>query len=191
MIVRPRLLLTTIVAAAFIALAAGTAVAQPKPDETEAAIRAALKAYRSGQRLEAKAEMERAAGLIDQSVTQRLPDFLPKPLDGWSIDEAEASSSALSASRSYSKGAQRVRISITGDMRVLTAMAFLIVDPAQAREAGAKLIQVKGNAALMTSDGQIQVLVANRFLVIAEGESSDGIKGAFLEQIDIQSLSKL
>jgi hypothetical protein len=97
----------------------------------------------------------------------------------------------MTASRSFAKNGQRVTISISGDVRVLAELAFMVLDAAEAREAGARMVKIKGNSGVVTSDGQIQVLVANRFLVIAEGDAPEDVKTSFLEQIDAKGLSRL
>jgi uncharacterized protein YdbL (DUF1318 family) len=180
-----------------LALAAGTTAAwpQPKTDAAADAIRAAQKAYRSGQLLDAKQKLDAASELIAAAAAKKLYSFLPDAHEGWTIDpndsEPAAAAVELTASRSYAKGPQRITISISGDMRILAALAFTVMDAAQAKEAGARLIKINGTTGVVTSDGQIQILVANRFLVMAEGDAGEETKKAFLEAIDVKGLSKL
>lgn len=170
----------------------GCAMAQSKPDETESAIRAAQKAYRAGQLLDAKQRLDKASELIAAAAAKKLQGFLPDAQNGWRIDAGDAEHlPGMTVSRSFAKNGQRVTISISGDVRVLAEMAFMVLDAAQAKEAGARMVKIKGSSGVVTNDGQIQVLVANRFLVIAEGDAPEDVKTGFLEQIDVQRLSKL
>jgi hypothetical protein len=166
-------------------------------DEGENAIKSALKAYRTGRTLEAKHQLDKASIILAALLTKRLQNFLPKPLEGWQVEDSDTPSEptfvtgGLNASRSYSNSGARVTISISGDVPVLAAMAFMFVDATRAKEAGNRVTQIKGNAAIVTGDGQVQILVANRFLVIAEGDASEADKEAFLDKIDVAALSKL
>lgn len=168
------------------------AFAQTKSDETDAVIRAAQKSYRSGQLLDAKQKLDKASALIAAAAARKLQSFLPEPTSGWAAEPGDAEPSAgMTVSRNYAKGAQRITISISGDVRVIAEMAFMVLDAAQAKEAGARMVKVNGSSGVVTSDGQIQVLVANRFLVIAEGDAAEDAKKDFLEKIDAKGLSKL
>lgn len=167
-------------------------VAQPKPDETETAIRAAQKAYRAGQLIDARQLLDKASDSISQAAVKKLESFFPDSMDGWVLEgQEDAATPSLTVSRTYSKGSHRITISISGDVRVLAEMAFMVLDAGQAKETGARVVKVKGNAGVITSDGQIQVLVANRFLVIAEGDAPEDAKNMFLDRIDFRALSKL
>lgn len=171
----------------------GCATAQGRPDETEAAIRAAQKAYRAGQLIDAKVRLDKASELISAAAAKKLQGYLPAGRDGWTVEEGgvEAPITAMTATRSFAKNGQRMTISISGDVRVLAELAFMVLDATQAKEAGAKIVKIKGNSGVVTNDGQIQVLVANRFLVIAEGDAPEDVKTSFLEQIDAKGLSRL
>jgi hypothetical protein len=183
--------------AAALALAAGVTAAWPqsRTDEAADAMRAAQKAYRNGQLLDAKQKLDAASALIATAAARKLQSFLPEAHDGWTVDAGEAVAGAapvdLTASRSYAKGGQRVTISISGDVRILAALAFTVIDAAQAKEAGARLVKINGTTGVVNSDGQIQILVANRFLVMAEGDAPEDAKKLFLESIDVKGLSKL
>lgn len=175
------------------ALVASVSMAQGRPDETEAAIRAAQKAYRAGQLIDAKQRLDKASELIVTAAAKKLYGFLPEPRNGWKVEpgDSEFATAGMTASRSFAKNGQRVTISISGDVRVLAELAFMVLDAAEAKEAGARMVKIKGNSGVVTSDGQIQVLVANRFLVIAEGDAPEEVKTSFLEQIDAKGLSRL
>jgi hypothetical protein len=184
-----RIVGTALVCALFIANAA----AQGRADETEAAIRAAQRAYRAGQLIDAQQRLDKASELIAAAAAKKLQGFLPEGRNGWTAEEnaAEAPQLGMTATRSFSKNGKRVTISISGDVRVLAEMAFMALNAAEAKEAGARMVKIKGNSGIVTTDGQIQVLVANRFLVIAEGDAPEDVKTSFLEGIDVNALSRL
>lgn len=175
------------------ALFIGCATAQNRNDETEAAIRAAQKSYRAGQLIDAKQRLDKASDLIAAAAAKKLQGFLPVEREGWNVEvgEPELTGADMTATRSFAKNGRRVTISISGDVRVLAELAFTVLDAAEAREAGARIVKIKGNSGVITGDGQIQILVANRFLVIAEGDAPEDVKTSFLEQIDVKGLSRL
>lgn len=173
-------------------LFAGCAIAQGRSDETDAAIRAAQKAYRAGQLIDAKQRLDKASELIAAAAAKKLQSFLPEPRNGWLVESGEIDLiPGMTASRSFAKNGQRMTISISGDVRVLAEMAFMVLNAAEAKVAGARIVKINGSSGIVTSDGQIQVLVANRFLVIAEGDAPEDVKTGFLEQIDVKGLSRL
>lgn len=169
------------------------ASAQGRADETEAAIRAAQRAYRAGQLIDAQQRLTKASELIAAAAAKKLQGFLPEGRNGWLAEEnvTEAPPAGMTATRSFSKNGKRVTISISGDVRVLAEMAFMALNAAEAKEAGARMVKIKGNSGIVTTDGQIQVLVANRFLMIAEGDAPEDVKTSFLEGIDVNALSRL
>lgn len=172
------------------ALFIGCAAAQNRNDETEAAIRAAQKSYRAGQLIDAKQRLDKASDLIAAAAAKKLQGFLPVEREGWNVEvgEPELTGADMTATRSFAKNGRRLTISISGDVRVLAELAFTVLDAAEAR---ARIVKIKGNSGVITGDGQIQILVANRFLVIAEGDAPEDVKTSFLEQIDVKGLSRL
>jgi hypothetical protein len=185
---------------AFCALAsAASGFPRAYADETADAIRGALGSYKDGKALEAKQKLDKASALIAAQLAAKLDTFLPGPLDGWTVETdapgatpsvAPVDSGGLNATRTYVKDELHVTISITGEMPVITAMAVLFADSERAKEAGNRIMQVKGQSAVMTGDGQVQVLVAERFLVIAEGDAAEDVKNAYLDKIDVEGLAK-
>jgi hypothetical protein len=184
-----KLSLTALACAALASFALG----QSRPDETETAIRAAQKAYRAGQLIDAKQRLDKASELIAAAAAKKLYGFLPAARDGWTVEPGDPDSTpmGMTATRSFAKGGQRVTISISGDVRILAELAFMVLDAAEAKNAGARMVKIKGSSGVVTADGQIQVLVANRFLVIAEGDAPEDVKTSFLDQIDVKGLSRL
>jgi hypothetical protein len=183
-----------IAGAAFVCvLFIGCAAAQSRNDPTEAAIRGAQKAYRAGQLIDAKIRLDKASELISAAAAQKLQGFLPAATEGWTVEDGDPATgpAEMTATRSYARNGKRVTISISGDVRVLAELAFTVLDAAEAKEAGARIVKIKGSSGVVTGDGQIQILVANRFLVIAEGDAPEDVKTAFLERIDVKGLSRL
>jgi hypothetical protein len=163
-------------------------------DETERAIRAALKDYRAGHTLDAKQALDKASQWIAAAAARKLDKYLPAPLDGWSVEEEDGGQDGqggLNASRSYTNGTHRLTVSITADVAILGAVAVGFVYASGAQKAGARIAQVNGAPAIVTEDGQIQVLISGRFLLIAEGDADEQVKKSFLKTVDVKGLTNL
>ena len=68
--------------------------------------------------------------------------------------------------------------------------AQLLINPAIAGAMG-KLIRIGDQRAIQTSDGSINMVVANKFLVTVEGSADAASKLAYAQAVDIAKLSKM
>ena len=167
-------------------------------DDILDAIDQARKAYQSGDMANAKQQLDIASQLIGQKNAEAFAALLPAALPGWKAEKAQAQAvgaamfgGASAASRNYTnaKGIT-VEISITGDSAMLMQFAAMLNNPALAGAMG-KLIKVGGQRAIQNPDGDVIMVVANKFVVNVQGSANAASKLAYANAIDIAKLSKL
>jgi len=180
-----------VVTAATLALA-GSAVA----DEVEDSISEALSAYRNKDYSAAKQALDYASQLVAQKNAEGLTSVLPAPLAGWTAQDAEAQDATsvifggIRAARTYEKGDINVRIQIMADSPLLATWMPMISNSAVAAAMG-KMTKIGKQRALQTKDGQIIVVVNNRFLVMVDGSASMEEKMAYANAINFSHLESL
>jgi len=178
-----------LLAAAFPALAA---------DNILDAIDQARKAYQSGDMANAKQQLDVASQLIGQKNAETFAKLLPAALPGWKAEEAQAQAvgaamfgGASAASRRYSNAkGNSVEVSITGDSAKLMQFATLLNNPALAGAMG-KLVKVNGLRAIQNHDGDVIIVVANKFVVNVTGSADTASKLAYAQAVDTAKLSKM
>jgi len=145
-----------------------------------------------------------ASQLIQQKKGEKLESMLPKPLDGWKAQEATSQAvgaammgGGLSAERSYSKESSTVDIQIITDSPIMQGMMMMFSNPMLAASDGGKLQKIGRQKAIVKYDaqnksGDINVVVANRFLVTIEGRdvSAADLK-AYAKAVDYDKLSDM
>ena len=151
-------------------------------DEVVDSINEALKYYNDGQYTEAVSSLNYAQQLIQQKKSSGLESFLPEPLSGWEAEAATSQAMAaammgggISAEREYRKGDSYVHIQIVADSPLLQSAMMMLSNPMYATADGGKLERIGGQRAIVKYDagdksGEIQLVVANRFLVSIDGE---------------------
>ena len=158
----------------------------------------ARKAYQAGDMANAKQQLDLASQLIGQKNAEGFAALLPAALPGWTAEKAQATAvgaamfgGASAASRSYSNAkGDSVEVSITGDSAMLMQFATLLNNPAMAGAMG-KLIKVGGLRAIQNQDGDVIVVVANKFVVNVQGSADAAAKLAYANAIDVAKLSKM
>jgi hypothetical protein len=166
-------------------------------DDILDAIEQARKAYQGGDLAAAKQQLEMASQLVGQKNAEGFAALLPAALPGWTAEKAETTSvgvamfGASSASRRY-KGpdGHNVEVRITGDSAMVMQFAQLFMNPAIAGAMG-KLIRVGDQRAIQTTEGTVNMIVANKFLVTVEGSASAESKLAYAQTVNIAKLSKM
>jgi len=166
-------------------------------DDITDAMDQARKAYQSGDLTNAKQSLDLASQLIGQKNAESFATLLPNALPGWKADKATTQAlgavgfGASMASRSYhnAKG-DTVEIQITGDSTVVGQIAAFLSNPALAGAMG-KLVRVGNQRAIQDNDGNVKMVVANKFLVAVEGSADAAAKLAYAQAIDVSKLSKL
>ncbi len=167
-------------------------------DDILDSIDAARKAYQAGDLANAKQSLDTASQLIAQKNAEGFVKLLPAPLAGWKADDAQTSAvgasilgGASAASRTYTNAkGDTVDVSITGDSAMIMQFAPLLANPALAGAMG-KLIRVGDQRAIQSREGDIILVVANKFLVNVQGSADAAAKMSYAQAIDVAKLSKL
>jgi hypothetical protein len=175
-------------------LAATPAVAA---DDIIDAIDQAKKAYQSGDMAGAKQSLDLASQLVGQKNAEGFAALLPAPLAGWKGDQAQTSSvgqigfGASVASRRYenAKG-DSVEVQITGDSAMIMQFAPLLNNPGIAGARG-KIIKVGSQRAIQTREGDVNIVVANKFLVTVNGSADAASKMSYAQAVNYDKLSKM
>jgi hypothetical protein len=187
-------MLRVICGAIFLAMAAMPALAA---DDILDAIEAARKAYQAGDMARAKQSLDLASQLVGQKNAENFAALLPAALPGWKAEKVEATSVGVtvfgvtSASRRYTgPDGLDVQVRITGDSALVLHFARLFMNPTIAGAMG-KLISIGDQRALQTSEGSINMVVADKFLVTVEGSADAASKLAYAQAVDVARLSKM
>ncbi|WP_028584963.1 outer membrane protein assembly factor BamD [Desulfogranum mediterraneum] len=173
-------------------------------DEVEDVVKEAMEFYKQGDYSSAAGNLEYAAQLIRQKKGGQLESILPKALPGWTAEDASSQAmgaamfgGGVTAERSFAKGDSRVTVQIVTDSPMLQGLMMLFSNPAYAMADGGKLERINGQKAIVKygesgRDGDIKMIIANRFLVSVEGSqvSKDDLK-AYAKGIDLKKLSSL
>ncbi len=182
-------------ATALLALAGGQAGALA--DEVTDAIEQGRKAYQSGDLANAKQSLDLASQLIGQKNAETFGKLLPAALSGWTAEPVQTSAlgnvgfGASTASRAYQnpKGDQ-IEIQITGDSAIILQYATFLTNPQIAGAMG-KIVMVGNLRALQNMDGDLHMIVNNKYLVAVQGNGSVNDKLAYARAVNIAQLSKM
>ncbi|MEL7172725.1 MAG: hypothetical protein AAFN05_07160 [Pseudomonadota bacterium] len=182
---------TILRAAAVLAVLAQPAAA----DEVEETLEAALEAYRAGDVATAQAEVDFAASLLAKMKAESLAAYLPEPLEGWEMTEENAGAQmaammggGLVANRSYRGPGGDVDITLMADNPMVASLGAMLSNAALAGSMG-EMRRIAGQRAIVTADGEINAMVANRFLVQIGGSAPVEAKEAYFGAIDFGALS--
>ena len=167
-------------------------------DDVLDAMDQARKAYQSGDLSQAKQQLDTASQLVGQKNAEAFTKLLPAPLPGWNADKAQATAmgSAVlggvsAASRSYTNAkGDNVEVSISGDSAILMQFAMMLSNPAMAGAMG-KLIKVGALRAIQNQDGDVMMVVGNKFLINIQGSADAQSKLAYANAVDVAKLSKM
>lgn len=173
-------------------------------DEVTDSINEGLKHYQSGEFADAVQSLDYASQLIRQKKGGQLEAFLPEPPPGWQAEAAksQAMGSAMfgggvTAERTYVKGDSRVEVKIITDSPMMQGLLVLFSNPMMATADGGKLEKINGEKAIVkyridSKDGDINIVIANRFLVTVEGNDvTREDLTAFAQGIDFKKLAAL
>ena len=174
-----------------------TLVVPARADDVLDALEAARKAYQTGDYTEAKQQLDTASQLIGQKNAESYAALLPEPLAGWTAEKADVSSvgtqmlGASTARRRYNpaKGSQ-IEVQITGDSALLAPMAAMFANSQFAGFMG-KITRIGTQRAIINNDGDVYIIVSNKFLVSVTGSGDKADKLAYAQAIDVAKLSKM
>ena len=180
--------------AAFVAAATLPAIAA---DDILDAIEQARKSYQSGDLGNAKQSLDLASQLIGQKNAESFGVLLPPALPGWKAEPVQTTAlgqiglGASAASRNYTNAkGDNVEVQITGDSALIMQFAPLLNSPGLAGAMG-KIIRVGNQRAIQARDGEITMVIANKFLVTVQGSADAEAKMAYAQAIDVAKLSKM
>ena len=173
-------------------------------DEVTDSINEGLSQYNNGAFAEAVQSLDYASQLIRQKKGGQLEAFLPKPIPGWKAEAARSQAigtamfgGGVTAERSYSKGESRVDVKIVTDSPLMQAMMMMFTNPMLATSDGGKLEKINGEKAIVkynsdNKDGNINIVIANRFLITVEGNDVTlQDLSAFAQGIDFKKLAAM
>ena len=150
-------------------------------DDVTVSINEALEYYKDGKYTDAVESLNYASRLIQQKKGELLESFLPQPLSGWTAESATSESAGaamfgggVATQRQYRKGSSSVLVQIITDSPLLQGVMMMFSNPMFAASDGGKLERIGGEKAIVkfdpaNKDGEIKIVVANRFLVSIEG----------------------
>jgi len=166
-------------------------------DEVEDAIKEALESYQAQDYVMAKQSLSMATQLINQLNAKALGQLLPEALAGWKAGEVSDDGQGgmmfgggMAVSRDYSKDNTKVKISIVGDSPMLSQMMGIFQNPMIAGSMG-KMTRIGKQMAMEGKDGQLTMVVANRFMVTIDGSASMDDKKEYAKAIDLEKLQGL
>jgi hypothetical protein len=166
-------------------------------DDVLDAMEQARKAYQAGDLATAKQSLDLASQLIGQKNAEAFAALLPKPLPGWKADDAQTAAvgstmfGASTASRSYRNAKdENVEVQITGDSAMVAQLAPIMANPQFAGAMG-KIVRVGNQRAIQNPQGDVQMIVANKFLVMVSGSAPADTKIAYAQAVDVAKLGKM
>ena len=164
-------------------------------DEIEDTIEAALEAYREGDLKTAKEELDFAAQLMAQQKAEGLGGFLPEPLAGWEREVEDTTQAitmfggGLMAKARYSDGENDVEIQMMADNQMVAAMGAMFNNAALMGAMG-KVKRINRQKVVITPQGELQTLIANRIMIQITGSAPEDVKEAYFAGIDIEGLEE-
>ena len=166
-------------------------------DDVLDAMEQARKSYQAGDLAGAKQSLDLASQLIGQKNAEAFAALLPKPLAGWKADDAQTTAigssmfGASTASRSYRNAKdETVDVQITGDSAMVAQLAPIMANPQIAGAMG-KIVRVGNQRAIQNAQGDVQMIVANKFLVMVSGSAPADAKIAYAQAVDVAKLAKM
>ena len=181
-----------ILAVAFSGLLAGAVLA----DDAADAIEAGRKAYADGELAKAKDALGLASQLIGQKHAEAYAKLLPAPLVGWKADEVEittggAGYGASSALRRYEdRAGDQIEVQISSDAPLIAQFAAMMATREVAGTMG-KIVMIGTQKAMVNNDGDVHIVVGNKYLVVVSGQGPANDKMAYARAVDIAKLSKM
>ena len=167
-------------------------------DEFTDVVKEVLELYEAGEISEAKDALKYAEQLLAERERATVLDMFPEPLNGWTVSEAEGGAMAglamlggFAVSRKYSGDGHDLTITLAGDTPMIQQFSMMFSNPAVLQSTGGRLKRIKRQKVIVTKDGQIQTLVAKRFLIMIEGSADEETKLGHLQRFDLKGLAKL
>lgn len=172
------------------------ALAAPvQADEFEEALDAAREAYRAGDIAGAQEELDYARTLLGELKAQGLAAFLPPAPAGWRREIADRPANPLAvlgggiaATAEYHGEPGSMEVTMMADSPMVTGLGAMFANPALMAMQG-DVRRVGRQRYVITADGEISTMVANRILVQLSGDAPRDAKIALFESIDFAGLA--
>jgi hypothetical protein len=173
------------------------AVVPATADDITDAMDAARKAYQSGDLGEAKQQLDLASQLIGQKNAEGFAALLPKPLAGGKQEKTDTAAvgthmfgASMATARYTNTQGSDIEVQITGDSAMIAPLATVLNNPQFAGAMG-KITRIGGQRAIVNNEGDVHMVIANKFLVVVQGSGSAADKLAYAQAVDIAKLSKM
>ena len=173
-------------------------------DDVEESINEALQSYKKGEYKDAVDSLNYASQIIQQKRGSDLESFLPEPLKGWIAQKASSQAAGaamfgggITAEREYKKGSSSITVQIITDSPLMQSVMMMFANPMFATADGGKLERIGRQKAIVkydadSKDGDIKIVIANRFLVSVEGQGITGEElRAYAKAIDFKKIQSM
>jgi hypothetical protein len=189
----PRFLLVAVP----LAVSALLSISAAHADEISDAIAAAAKSYQAGELGTAKQSLDLASQLIAQKNAEALVAALPKALAGWKAGDPDTQAtggfgfSVTQASRTYTNAkGDSIDVQIATDSPFLTQLMAAMANPQLAGLMG-KVVTIGNQRAIQTKEGEVNMLINNRFVVTVTGGGTADDKLNYAKGVDFNVLAKM
>jgi hypothetical protein len=122
---------------------------------------------------------------------------IPAALPGWTAEAVQTAAvgnvgfGASTASRTYQKpNGDSIEVQITGDSAIVMQYAMFLANP-QISGAMGKVVMIGSIRALQNMEGDMHMIVDNKYLVAVQGNGSTADKMAYARAVDVARLSKM
>jgi len=184
--------LLTLATAAALALMPLTVEAGSDDDPITASLQAAIEAYADGDLQYALDELAYAQQLLNAMKAEGLADYLPAPLEGWTMslnDDAGAAMGFMGggtiAQGEYAGPGGSFTVTLMADSPMVSSMGAMLGNSALMASMGT--IYRVNRVSFVEQNGDLSGLVAGRILVQAEGGDIDTMI-AHLETMDFRDM---
>jgi hypothetical protein len=169
-----------------------------RADEVRDALAEASRAYAAGDIPAARMALAEAQQLLQQRAGDTLAAALPEPLPGWEAEAATAEHTSglallggagmIQASRTYRhREGRTVEIQVSADNPLMAQMLMVFNNPAMAGAVG-RLVRVGSHRAIQQQNGELMMVLNNRFLVQISGDGTAQEKLAYAQAINTARL---
>lgn len=173
-------------------------------------------AYLQGKLNDAKLSLDMASQLVTQQKSKLLNSVLPPPYLGWTAEDKTAAKQTgpkqqpapqpsgssmpsaatavgalggITTSRTYKKADKVCIVTVAGDSPLLTVVSMFLANPSVAQASGSRLTRIGNQRAVISQDGEVQVMSSNNFLVTVSGDCPESDKVAYAGAVDYARLS--
>lgn len=183
-----------------------TLIAPARGDEIAQQLDLARQSYAAGELRRSLEALQFAIAGIQEKIGLALLELLPKPLEDWSADEAQAQSGGIAAMitgtqlrrRYFRSNGQEVEIEVSADSPMLPMLSMMLSNPLIAQATpGSRLYTFGGHRGTLSEDKEagiyeITLLIDNRILlrVTANGVPDRTPAESYLKAIDLAALSR-